>query len=234
MGAWQRMVNAPCNQPFGNPNPGGPHPGCDYAAPAGTPIVAPSNGQVIVAGQAWDGGFGYHPVAIYHPDDNVTTLVGHMQAHTVSAGQWVNAGDQIGECGSQGFSTGPHAHCELRDGKVAYGNYYNSKDIDAWYYAKGAYGQAVEHQNPSPLGWADRMKIGAMQKILGGLKVDFAWGGLTDARLKQVRDANFGKSNGDPLVKELQHLWGVQPESGNWLQLTDQAYNVWRWCYLNK
>lgn len=104
----------PISQMFGekNTNPKG-HTGIDYACPAWTPILASADGQVFFSG--WkDGGYGYC-VFIVHPDGN-TTIYEHMiSAITVSAGQKVVQGQQIGYSGSTGNSTGPHLHFEIRD-----------------------------------------------------------------------------------------------------------------------
>lgn len=237
MATWVRMVNLAMNQRFGNPDGnGGFHPGCDYAGPSGLTVVSPSDGVVLQAGQSWDGGFGYHPVAIYHPADGVTTLAGHMEAHYVNTGATVTAGQPIGALGSQGRSTGPHLHAELRKGQRAYGGYGDgaTMDLDGWYYAVGAYAKAPMYMSVSPLTQADRMKIGAMQSYIG-VKVDMAWGPATDLKLRQIRDYYFGHADRtNATIAKLQHLWGVAPESGKWLDLTDKAYQLWRYCLLNK
>lgn len=93
------------------------HTGIDYAAPPGTPVLAIADGTVSFAGtdQIYGG-----LVIINHriEGQTVATVYGHMppeqiQVHT---GQHVTAGWEIGQVGSEGRSTGPHLHVELRPG----------------------------------------------------------------------------------------------------------------------
>lgn len=88
------------------------HTGIDYAAPAGTPIHAPSDGIVEFRGPK--GGYG-NTVILRH-SNSMQTLYGHMSAFSSNAapGQRVRAGDVIGFIGSTGRSTGPHLHYEVR------------------------------------------------------------------------------------------------------------------------
>jgi murein DD-endopeptidase MepM/ murein hydrolase activator NlpD len=107
-----------------NPNPlatvtscfgprwGRQHDGVDLAAPVGTPIMAAGAGVVVRAGE--DGGYG-NAVLIDHGNGYLTHY-GHLIAATVMAGQRVAAGDQIGNEGSTGNSTGPHLHFEVHQG----------------------------------------------------------------------------------------------------------------------
>ena len=91
---------------------GGWHTGLDIGALYGTPILAAESGLVLEAGWATTRGFGN-----YVKLDNglgYNTLYGHMSVIRVKVGQWVNRGDQIGDVGSTGVSTGPHLHFELR------------------------------------------------------------------------------------------------------------------------
>ena len=88
------------------------HSGIDYAAPTGTPIMAPADGVVSFVGVK--GGYG-NAIMLNHRK-GMETLYGHMSAFVsgVNAGKSVKAGDVIGFVGSTGRSTGPHLHYEVR------------------------------------------------------------------------------------------------------------------------
>ncbi len=90
------------------------HKGIDIAATRGTPILATASGKVSFAG--WSSGYGYL-VKIDH-GNGVETYYGHCSKLYVSAGDTVEAGEQIAAVGSTGNSTGNHLHFEIRlDGK---------------------------------------------------------------------------------------------------------------------
>lgn len=92
------------------------HDGLDLAAPQGTPLVAVANGTVVVAGWC-DCGLGYY-VEIDH-GNGIHSVYGHMVGQpSVSVGQKVSQGDQIGKVGSTGLSTGPHVHFMVRENGV--------------------------------------------------------------------------------------------------------------------
>ena len=59
-----------------------------------------------------NGGYGNY-VVISH-DGTYSTVYGHLRYATVSVGQYVQAGQQIGAIGCTGFSTGDHLHFEVR------------------------------------------------------------------------------------------------------------------------
>ena len=82
------------------------HDGLDIAAPTGTLVKAAMSGRVSAAG--YDEIFGNF-VAITH-QSGYRTLYGHMSLIHTRIGAYVNAGEQIGEVGSTGQSTGPHLH----------------------------------------------------------------------------------------------------------------------------
>lgn len=85
---------------------GGAHKGLDIGGPLGTPILAASDGRVTRAGFA--NGYGPHFVIIQSP--GVSTSYGHMNSHSVSVGDNVKAGQQIGTMGNEGQSYGVHLH----------------------------------------------------------------------------------------------------------------------------
>lgn len=94
------------------------HTGIDFGAAAGTPFKAARDGTVTFAG--WSNGYG-NRVVISHGTingDQISTTYNHMRALNVSVGQKVKVGQQVGEVGSTGYSTGPHAHFEvMQNGK---------------------------------------------------------------------------------------------------------------------
>jgi murein DD-endopeptidase MepM/ murein hydrolase activator NlpD len=92
------------------------HNGVDIAGTPGTPILASATGRVIVAKTGgYNGGYG-NMVIISH-DRGIQTVYGHLRAVYVTQGQVVAQGQQIGELGNTGRSTGPHLHFEVRGAK---------------------------------------------------------------------------------------------------------------------
>ena len=86
------------------------HTGTDIAAPMGTNFIAMNDGTVIKAG--WNTAYG-NMVIIDH-GGGVVTLYAHGLDILVSMGQTVKKGDPILKVGNTGYSTGPHAHFEVR------------------------------------------------------------------------------------------------------------------------
>jgi murein DD-endopeptidase MepM/ murein hydrolase activator NlpD len=88
------------------------HPGVDWAAPRGTPILAAGNGTVEKAG--WSSGYGNFTL-IRHTN-GYESAYAHQSAIAkgVRPGAKVRQGQLIGYVGSTGLSTGPHLHYEVR------------------------------------------------------------------------------------------------------------------------
>jgi murein DD-endopeptidase MepM/ murein hydrolase activator NlpD len=104
---------APLTSPFG-PRWGKVHTGVDFAAPIGTRISAAADGVVTAAGaaggnNAWAGNW----VRIRH-GGGTETIYAHISRWNVHGGQTVRAGQRIAAVGSEGNSTGPHLHLEVR------------------------------------------------------------------------------------------------------------------------
>ena len=88
-----------------NGKPRQPHYGIDIAAPAGTPVVAPSDGVVVLAetDMYYTGG-----TLILDHGHGLTSAFLHMKDLDVKIGQHVPKGARVGTVGSTGRSTGPH------------------------------------------------------------------------------------------------------------------------------
>ena len=100
------------------------HQALDIAIEEGTPILA-AESETVVHTQVWDGvtmdgdqSYG-NMVMLSHADGN-TTLYAHLSEISVSPGDAVEKGSEIGKSGTTGNSTGPHLHLEVRtaDGRV--------------------------------------------------------------------------------------------------------------------
>ncbi|WP_071135401.1 M23 family metallopeptidase [Millionella massiliensis] len=85
------------------------HEGIDLGAPHGTPVYATGTG--LVAYQKPQSGYGKQ-VVIDH-GFGYRTRYAHLSKVLVEPGQLVKRGEQIGEVGSTGRSTGPHLHYEV-------------------------------------------------------------------------------------------------------------------------
>ncbi|MET8744920.1 LysM peptidoglycan-binding domain-containing M23 family metallopeptidase [Streptomyces sp. NPDC004728] len=98
----------------------GSHTGIDFPVSTGTSVKSITSGTVVAAG--WGGAYG-NQVVVKHADGHYSQY-GHLSSISVSAGQAVSTGQQVGLSGATGNVTGPHLHFEVRTGP-AYGS-----DID--------------------------------------------------------------------------------------------------------
>lgn len=89
------------------------HPGLDFNASQGTPVVAAATGRVKSAVQS---PYGYGNHVILEHSSGYETLYGHLRSISVKKGQDIRIGQVIGMSGSTGASSGPHLHYEVRQG----------------------------------------------------------------------------------------------------------------------
>ncbi len=86
------------------------HGGADYAAPAGTPVLAARGGRVSHTGS--DEILGIY-IIVDH-SGGFQTLYGHLKSMHVSLNDEVRSGMILGRVGSTGQVTGSHLHFEIR------------------------------------------------------------------------------------------------------------------------
>jgi biotin carboxyl carrier protein len=91
------------------------HFGTDIASPTGTPIYATNIGRVVIAD--------FYPIkgglVVIDHGASVYSLYFHQSKILVKVGDTVSRGQQVGEIGTTGLSTGPHLHWEMRVNQVA-------------------------------------------------------------------------------------------------------------------
>jgi len=110
------VENPEVTSPFGTRRSynGGPytsyHEGLDLRGAIGTPVYAPADGLVALAGPLIVRG---NAVILRH-GWGVCSGYWHLSAVAVQAGQRVKAGDLLGYVGNTGLSTGAHLHWEIR------------------------------------------------------------------------------------------------------------------------
>lgn len=98
--------------------PGSFHSGTDVAVPAGTPLVAPADGVVVLATD--------HPftlegnLVILDHGMGLNSAFLHLSRIEVRQGQRIRQGEPIGRVGATGRATGPHMHWGMkwRDARI--------------------------------------------------------------------------------------------------------------------
>jgi murein DD-endopeptidase MepM/ murein hydrolase activator NlpD len=110
-GLFTRPVNGVTTSPFGlkrfyNGQARRPHTGLDYAGDTDTPIKAPADGKVILAGEFF---FNGNAIFLDHGQGMISVYI-HMNEHLAKQGQQIKQGEVIGTIGQTGRATGPHLH----------------------------------------------------------------------------------------------------------------------------
>lgn len=112
----------------------GHHPGRDYRAAVGTPIMATFPGRVIAVGNAWGADYGLQ--VIIESRNKVGRKVRHGYCHLSKAkagvGQYVPAGEVIALSGETGRTFGAHLHYEERFAPFLYDNVARRPFFPGW------------------------------------------------------------------------------------------------------
>ena len=92
------------------------HTGVDFTGSNvnGKSVVASNSGTVSFTKSTYTPGVGYGKYIIVDHGGGYSTLYGHLSSINVSVGDYVSKGENIGNVGSTGWSTGPHLHFEIR------------------------------------------------------------------------------------------------------------------------
>lgn len=134
-GAWLEVRSSPADGSCGVRGYPCKHPGVDVAGGAGTPVVAPESGTIVLIGDGASPPFvGYGPwFVLIAGASGVFHLLGHLEPATAGMGQMgasVSAGDQVGTT-----SSANHTHWEVRSKPypgAGEDNFTNNSDPIAW------------------------------------------------------------------------------------------------------
>ena len=111
------------------------HTGDDLSTPCGTPVLAATDGTVMIrTDQTWSGRW---LVLVSTGEGRLTTWYAHMEALDVTDGASVRAGQPIGLVGAEGNATGCHLHFEVHPSGGTI--YEDNADPRAWLQAAGVY-----------------------------------------------------------------------------------------------
>lgn len=92
------------------------HTGIDIGAPSGTSVLSADAGSVAAITRG--GPYGIAVLLVH--SGGLTTFYAHLSSVSVNEGESIKVGQEVGEVGSTGWSTGPHLHFETRLNGTAY------------------------------------------------------------------------------------------------------------------
>jgi murein DD-endopeptidase MepM/ murein hydrolase activator NlpD len=114
-GPFGAPVTESANSAFGtrsifNGEPRSAHSGADFASQAGTPVLAPAAGRVVLARDLYYSG---GTIVVDH-GAGILSLFAHLSERLSRPGALVAKGDAIGKVGATGRVTGAHLHWAVR------------------------------------------------------------------------------------------------------------------------
>ena len=99
------------------------HYGIDFGVGTGTPLKALGPGRVVSTGYDYGGG----KTIVIKYDNGYTSIYCHCKSASVSPGQRVTAGQNVGQTNNTGaWTTGPHLHFAMKNSS---GNYVNPRSV---------------------------------------------------------------------------------------------------------
>lgn len=171
------------------------HMGVDWGGYTGKPVLAAANGVVVTA--SFSAAFGNYVVVehLLASGTKIYTLYGHMSSLSVSSGQTILMGTQLGGMGDTGAATGIHLHFEIS---------YVNKFTQAGLYGNG-YDSPTEWQTSSlstvnPLTFINSHLVSTTQN--GGANSDYIVGLTTSEHLNGNggNDTIFGGAGNDSII----------------------------------
>lgn len=206
---------------FGDSRGRYPHAGLDIAIGENTPVHAPLDGTVRVAG--WNAVAGRSGIGVLIDHANgISTYQGHLNKALVQAGDLVKANQQIALSGNTGRSTGPHVHSEV---------WVNGKPVDPFNYINSG----IMPTGGSGGGWNPLQGLFDLKdKFVGQFTEKFGSGNM----LSQIASGALGKLVNGPIdwIKEKaaalgdvgQDIWGNTKDffNGKDSEIQAQVRNV--------
>lgn len=187
------------------------HQGIDLAASHNTPILSVLPGVVTYSGGANGTGYGNH-VEVDH-GNGTSTVYAHFASNSVSAGQTVTAGQQLGLADSTGNSTGDHLHFELWDNN-------SGVEMDPTAFLQGA---AFSFGNPlvAAIQTAYNLMKGIGAGYVGGGSINYDLSAGASQWSDVVLQALAMTGQSSSYLSDI--LWAIQNESGG----NPNAINDW-------
>jgi len=151
-GAWREVRSSPADGSCGVSGYPCQHPGVDVAGSAGTQVVAPESGTIVMVGDGSAAPFvGYGPwFVVIQGDSGKFHLLGHLEPMTAAMGPMgavVTAGQRIGTT-----SSADHTHWEVRNRL----------------FPDFASGETNFTNNSDPIGWLSTAALGVGTVLIVG------------------------------------------------------------------
>ena len=165
------------------------HSGLDFPAAAGTPVRAAAAGTIISTPKL-NRSYGWHVVE--RLSDGLRAVYAHLSRISVSPGQSVAAGQELGAVGNTGNSNGNHLHFEIADGST--GSPSNVALTRKWLAGAQDLGSAADtNLDPSVLSGAMSGITGGLAKFMSSMGADSPWAEMVGASVFNLTKQTLSK-----------------------------------------